>query len=98
MISLGDNVIIASHVSFITHSYIHAMLNSAADLSIVDKLQEQVGCIEVGDNVFIGAKTTILSNVRIGSNVIVAAGSIITKDVPSNSIVGGGTGKGYRAA
>ena len=89
LISLGDNVIISSHVSFITHSYIHAMLNSAADLSIVDKLQEQVGCIEVGDNVFIGANTTILSNVRIGSNVIVAAGSIITKDVPSNSIVGG---------
>ena len=56
---------------------------------MADKVQEQVGCIELGDNVFIGAGTTILSNVRIGSNVIVAAGSVITKDVPSNSVVGG---------
>ena len=89
LISLGDNVKIASRVNFVTHSIIHSMLNSAENLSMADKVQEQVGCIEVGDNVFIGAGTTILSNVRIGSNVIVAAGSVITKDVPSNSVVGG---------
>lgn len=89
LISLGDNVKIASRVNFVTHSIIHSMLNSAKDLPVDDKVQEQIGCIEVGDNVFIGAGTTILSNVRIGSNVIVAAGSMITKDVPSNSVVGG---------
>ncbi len=89
LISLGNNVKIASRVNFITHSIIHSMLNSAEELQITDKLQEQVGCIEVGDNVFIGAGSTILSNVRIGSNVIIASGSMITKDVPSNSVVGG---------
>ena len=41
------------------------------------------------DNVFIGSNTTILNNVRIGPNVIIAAGSLINKDVPPNSIVGG---------
>lgn len=41
------------------------------------------------DNVFIGSNTTILGGVRIGPNAIVAAGSVITKDVPPNSIVGG---------
>lgn len=98
LISLGDNVKIASHVNFITHSIMHSMLNSAEELSVGDKVQEQIGCIEIGDNVFIGAGSTILSNVKVGSNVIIAAGSIITKDVPSNSVVGGGTGKGYRVA
>lgn len=41
------------------------------------------------DNVFIGSNTTILGGVRIGPNAIVAAGSVVTKDVPENSIVGG---------
>lgn len=89
LISLGDNVKIASRVNFITHSIIHLMLNSVKDLDLPEKLQEQVGCIEVGDNVFIGAGTSILSNVRIGSNVIIAAESVITKDIPSNSVVAG---------
>jgi serine acetyltransferase len=47
--------------------------------------------------IIIGAGATVLYNVRIGSNVIVAAGSVITKDVPDNSVVGGGTCKGFRA-
>jgi Serine acetyltransferase len=51
--------------------------------------QEHVGCIEIMDNVFIGSGTTILGNVRIGPNAIVAAGSVVNKDVPPNSIVGG---------
>lgn len=89
LISLGDNVKIASRVNFITHSIIHSMLNSAEGLSVGDKLQEQIGCIEIGNNVFIGAGSTILSNVKVGSNVIIAAGSMITKDIPSNSVVGG---------
>ena len=41
------------------------------------------------DNVFIGANSTIMYNVRIGPNSIVAAGSVVTKDVPAGSIVGG---------
>lgn len=41
------------------------------------------------DNVFIGANTTILTNVTIGSNVIIAAGSLVNKDVPDGKIVAG---------
>lgn len=47
------------------------------------------GCIEVGDNVMIGANSTVLPNVRIGSNVIIGAGSIVTKDIPDNSVAAG---------
>ena len=45
------------------------------------------------DNVFIGCNTTILGNVRIGSNVIIGAGSVVTKDIPDNSLVVGNPAK-----
>ncbi len=41
------------------------------------------------DNVFIGANSIIMPNVRVGSNTIIAAGSIVTKDIPSGSVVAG---------
>lgn len=41
------------------------------------------------DNVFIGLGSIILSDVKIGPNAIIAAGSVVTKDVPEGSIVGG---------
>lgn len=50
---------------------------------------ERVGCIEIMDNVFIGSGTRILYNTRIGSNVIVGSGSMVTKDIPDNSVVAG---------
>ncbi|MDO4321564.1 MAG: hypothetical protein Q4C61_03465 [Lachnospiraceae bacterium] len=52
-------------------------------------IPEKIGCIEIRDNVFIGSRTVILGNVRIGSNVIVAAGSLVNRDLPDNSVVAG---------
>lgn len=51
--------------------------------------QEVIGCIEIMDNVFIGSNVTIINNVRIGPNAIVAAGCVVSKDVPPDSVVGG---------
>lgn len=86
LISIGNNVWMASGVQFITHDVTHYMLNGL-DENV--RYQEKIGCIEVGDNVFIGADASIMYDVRIGSNVIVAAGAVVTKDVPDNSVVGG---------
>lgn len=47
------------------------------------------GEVNIGNNVWIGDKATILANVHIGNNVIVAANSVVTKDVPDNCIVAG---------
>lgn len=47
------------------------------------------GGISIGKNVWIGDKATILGGVHIGDNVIVAAHAVVTKDVPSNSMVAG---------
>ena len=86
LIRIHNNVKIASNVTFVTHDITHSMLNSMLE---EDKHLETVGCIEIMDNVFIGTNVTILNNVRIGPNVIVAAGAVVAKDVPANSVVGG---------
>lgn len=46
-------------------------------------------CIEVGDNCYFGTGATILGPVKIGNNVIVGAGAVVTKDIPDNCIVAG---------
>ena len=45
--------------------------------------------ITVGDYVYIGTQSIIMPGVNIGNNCIVVAGSVVTKDVPNNSVVGG---------
>lgn len=87
LISIGDNVWIASNVEFITHDVIHFMLNGVPENKY--KFCEKIGCIKIGNNVFIGAGSKILYDVEIGNNVIIAAGSIVNKDIPDNSVVAG---------
>lgn len=90
LIRMGDNVHLASDVVFVTHDITHKMLNNShLEAMGQKKIQEKVGCIELGDNVFVGAGSTILYDVKIGSNVIIGAGSIVTKDIPDNSIAAG---------
>jgi len=55
--------------------------------------KSKIGKVKIGDRVFIGYNSIILCNVRIGNDVIVAAGSIVTKDIPDNSIVAGNPAK-----
>lgn len=45
--------------------------------------------VEIGDNVFIGARAMVLKGVRIGDNAVVGAGSVVTTDVPANAIAAG---------
>lgn len=92
LISIGNNVQIASNVHFNTHDITHLMLNNMPDVLARRngvKYPEKIGCIEIGNNVFIGAGTSINYNVRIGSNVIIGACSLITKDIPDNCVAAG---------
>jgi acetyltransferase-like isoleucine patch superfamily enzyme len=45
--------------------------------------------VKIGNGVWIGANVTILPGVTVGENAVIAAGAVVTKDVPANSIVGG---------
>ena len=89
-IKIGNNVSVASDVDFITHDIIQKVFNN---LPSGGHIQSHLGCIEICDNVFIGSSSIVLPNVKIGPNAIVAAGSVVTKDVPEGSIVGGNPAK-----
>lgn len=47
------------------------------------------GNIIIGDNVFIGANSTVLYDVKIGNNVIIGAGSLVNKDIPDGVVAAG---------
>lgn len=87
LIRIHNNVRLASNVTFATHDITHSMLNRMPQKHVC--YLETLGCIEIMDNVFIGANCTLVGGVRIGPNAIVAAGAVVTKDVPENSVVGG---------
>jgi acetyltransferase-like isoleucine patch superfamily enzyme len=86
LIRLHNNISIASGVVFVCHDVIHQVFNN---ISPDSEFVFHMGCIEVMDNVFIGANSIIMPNVRIGPNAIVAAGSVVTKDVGEGVIVAG---------
>lgn len=85
LIKLHSNIMVGAGVRFVTHDAVHTVLNRMN----IGTFPEQIGCIEVMDNVFIGADTTIMPNVRIGSNVIIGANSLVTKDCEDNSVYAG---------
>ena len=90
LISIGNNVCIASNIHFVTHDVIHVMLNNIENqYPSYEKHPEHLGCIEIGDNVFVGANTQILYNVKIGSNVIIGAHSLVNKDIPDGYVAAG---------
>ncbi|HEX8988531.1 MAG TPA: hypothetical protein VF816_11260 [Rhodocyclaceae bacterium] len=82
-VRIGNNVCLAS-CSLIGHDAVVAVLGRAYGRRL-----DSVGKIDIRDNVFIGHGATILPNVVIGPNAVVAAGAVVTKDVKEGDIVGG---------
>lgn len=79
LIEIGNNVTFSIRVTLLAHD--------ASTKKILG--YTKIGKIKIGDNVFVGANSTILPNVTIGDNTIIGANSIVTKDVPSNVVVAG---------
>ena len=88
MIRIHNNVKIAANVNFCTHDVLHNLFADDPDIKS-NYFKRYTDEIEIFDNVFIGTGSTIMYGVRIGPNAIVAAGSVITKDVPPGTVVGG---------
>jgi len=83
-VTIGDDCLIADSVHFYDHDH------RADDVNVLIREQGYVSKpIEVGNNVWIGAKATIVKGVRIGDGAIVAAGSVVVGYVPAYAIVGG---------
>jgi acetyltransferase-like isoleucine patch superfamily enzyme len=82
-IALGPGCQVADMVTIRDHDHRHG---TAASL---DALEFDVAPVDVGANVWIGSKATITKGVSIGSDALVAAGAVVTRDVPSGARVGG---------
>jgi acetyltransferase-like isoleucine patch superfamily enzyme len=83
---IEDNVFIGHGVMFINDTYPRA---TSADGNLQTEADWKVERTVIQKGASIGSGATILSNVTIGENAIVGAGSVVTKDVPANSIVAG---------
>jgi maltose O-acetyltransferase len=78
-ITIGRNVVIASHALLVTADH------DPDDPGFAGRL----GPICIEDRVWIGSRATVLRNVTIGEGAVVAAGSVVTRDVEAWAIVGG---------
>lgn len=88
-ISIGKNTILASNILITTEN--HGM-NPEVDIPYYEQ-ELSVGPVMIGEGCWIGEKAIILHNVNIGKKCIVAAGSIVNKDVPDYCIVAGAPAK-----
>ena len=84
MLEIGNDVQITEGVSILTHGYDWSVLKGKYG----DVLGSS-GKVKIGNNVFIGTKTTILKGVEIGNNVIIGANSLVNHDIPNDVVVAG---------
>jgi UDP-2-acetamido-3-amino-2,3-dideoxy-glucuronate N-acetyltransferase len=92
-VAIEDNVFIGHSVAFINDSYPRATTTTGGLQTESDwKVEKTL----VKNGASIGSNSTILANVTIGENAIVGAGSVVTRDVPPNSIVYGNPARVHR--
>lgn len=83
-ISLGKNSTLAYRVTILTSADPNGPHNTLSKL-----YPPIIAPVIIGDNVWVGANSTILPGVNIGDYAVVAAGSVVTKDVPAGTLVAG---------
>lgn len=88
LIEIGNHVKITEGVTILTHGYDWSVLKA-----VYGEVLGSAGSVKIGDNVFIGMRTTILKGVQIGNNVIIGANSLVNKSVPDNCVVAGNPAK-----
>lgn len=83
-LEIGDDCIIGAYFS--CHPENHNFYDSTKLIRLQGTTRRG---IKVGKNCWVGAKVTILDGVTVGDNCVLAAGAVITKDMPANSVIGG---------
>lgn len=91
-ITIGNNVVIGGN-TVIYDTDFHTLEPQIRNNKSLDKLEAKKSPVLIGDNVFIGAHSTILKGVTLGNNAVIGACSVVTKDVPANEIWAGNPAK-----
>jgi maltose O-acetyltransferase len=84
-VNLGNDVLIAPNVSIL--SRMHEFQRTDIPMSMQGYREEKT--VTIGDDVWLGRNVVVMPGVTIGKGAIVAAGAVVTKDVPEYAIVGG---------
>lgn len=84
-VTFGNNVLIAGHC-YIGGGQYHM---DRTDIPMVEQGHVENMHLTIGDNAWIGANATIINGITIGRDAIVAAGAVVTKDVPDFALVAG---------
>jgi acetyltransferase-like isoleucine patch superfamily enzyme len=91
-VSIGKNCQIAS-CTFVADTDFHPVNSTMREREVnghkIDHSEVNKSAVRIGDNVWIGWGCTILKGVTIGDNSIIAAGSVVLSDVPSNALYAG---------
>ena len=85
---IGDNFLSGANCLITDHTHGYDIIEEANTHPLKRKIKTK-GPVVIGDNVFLGDNVVILGNLSIGSNVTIGASTIVTKDIPSNSIAYG---------
>jgi acetyltransferase-like isoleucine patch superfamily enzyme len=93
-VTIEDNVFVGHNVAFINDSFPRAT-TSGGDLQTEKDWKVETTLVKKGAS--IGSGTTILAKVIIGENAMVGAGSVVTKDVPANTVVAGNPARVLRS-
>ena len=84
LISIGNNVDMNKNFSIYTHDY-----TSGVFKNIFGTVLNSSGEVSIGNNIYFGANCTVLKGVSIGDNCIIGAGSIVSHNIPANSVAVG---------
>ena len=88
LIEIGNNVDMNHNFQIMTHDWAAGVFRN-----VFHNILPSSGKVKIGNNIYFGTDVIILKGVTIGDNCVIAAGSIITKDIPSNSVVAGAPAK-----
>lgn len=83
-LEIGDDCIVGQYFS--CHPENHNYANPTVEYRLQGVTRKG---IKIGNNCWIGSKVTVLDGVTIGANCVIAAGSVVTKNMPENSVIGG---------
>ena len=84
LIEIGDNVDMNHNFQIMTHDWAAGVFRH-----VFHNILPSSGKVKIGNNIYFGTDVIVLKGVTIGDNCVIAAGSVITKDIPSNSVAGG---------
>lgn len=84
LISIGSNCYMNTGFTILTHDWVTKVFIQSGR-----EFLPSSGCVSIGNNVSFGQNVMVLKGVTIGDNCFIGAGSIVTKDIPANSIAVG---------